>query len=460
MACCAVTSVRAADLPLDRADADAALLDAWWDVVELIEADAPWADCRSALDEAIQRYPQSTHAEACRSLRDGIVLAEMAGDDVPEVTIDADVATLAAALPAARVSIGWVLMPLQYYSAAEQTVWAFYADRAIVGAKSAALLLHRQGRSAIPALIERLDDPTATRNVSPDRSQLTTPVALRVGDVALGLIEAISLCRFRDPPVSFHQAGAQPLVLKEWPANERAALIASIRAWWNATKDLPPEKAVLWRIRQASRAQQLEMLDVLIATGQAETALVFLYGAYRDGPTLDERLAERMLRAGSRAPLDFLHQAVRTGRPADHTMISLIAEHGDVQDFQLLRDLVVDGAVEGGALPVEVDLPMLVNVLSYADSRQCLPVLVAVLEKHQAALARSADADRVQAPAYIGRAAERIETICGVDFGFDAREAPQRRQRAIEDILDWWNREGRGAYGYAVTGPHAPAGIR
>jgi hypothetical protein len=457
---CAVPATRAADESPANESTAAEMRRVWWDTAEQIGKRGDWAECAAPLAATLDRHPDGNLAPRLGALLTSI---QMSADHPPtDAFLDrqTDTKTLIAALPAVSLRYTLLLRPLQSYGAEQRLIWAVYADNHTGTADASAFLLYAQGRAVIPRLIELLDDQRATRSVESDASRFKIPLVFRVGDVSLALIEAISLCRFHLDPYDYHPRTRKSPLISEWTEEKRNQQIALIREWWENTKTMSLGDAVLWRLERATREQQIQMLDALVGTGRHAVAQHFLADRFRHGDELDKEFSRRLLRAGSRLPLEFLHRAVAQGRPVDHDLISLIVEFGEIDDFRLLRDAVLG---QSSAHPdFSVDRAMLVNLLNYSDNTLAVPVLVAVIEAQMHGLPNDARAIRPagKTPAYLTRAAEKLQTLTARDFGFGQFDSPYATAHGFENILRWWQREGKSAYDFPHVRPHAPGGIR
>ena len=314
-------------------DHDAELLRIWWTVAGGIGADEPWSLCRTQLADGIAWHGASKYAADCKKLLESIDLAQARSEMPPPKNVRSDAERLVADLWKSRVHYRVVLWPHRYITGTDKLTWDHFAETHPDMLSDPAYMLYRRGRSVIPLLIGALSDRTATRVTRTNQNNSRMPLAMRVCDIALALIEGISHCRFPG------HSGSKSLLLSEWPVEDQRMLTASVQAWWDATQDMSPIEAMLWQMRHGSRRSQIEMLDMLIGMGKAGAAVRFLDTRYHNGDTIDIQFASRMLRAGSREPLEFIHRVVRSGGTIDHVMVRLIKANGQRVDYALLRDV-------------------------------------------------------------------------------------------------------------------------
>lgn len=453
--------VRAADETPAEESAAAKLDDAWWRTAQMIGAGAPWNEAADTLNDALLSAGNAKFSQRCRNLSVSIGLSQTASPNAQRIaaTLSERSSTqdLITGLQETRVSFDLVLRPLLKYGIDRQLAWAYVADRIAGGRDSAAYLLYARGREAIPELLDALEDQRATRSVADNRSR-PMPLVMRVGDVSLALVEAISCCRFHIEPKRYEPRGHQTPLFSEWGDEKRRDQIALVRDWWETTKHLSRAEAALWWINRVERGEQLEMIDALILTGDADAAVEYLRTKYRQENDIDVDFAERMLMAGSREPLEYLRQAVRNDRPIERDFVKLVAHYGNIDDFKLLRSEIMRPCHDG----YPVDRGMVVNELQQSNDPLTIPIFVALLEtKEEAAECNPhLNPENERVIGYLLRSAERIERLSGKDFGFTHLASNYAAQRGFEDILNWWKREGKAAFDLDQVRPDAPGGIR
>jgi len=429
------------------------------DVVRMIDDGAAWSACARRLEADLAAATDRSAAPPCEALLASIRL-NLADASTTGVAAPADIDALIANLSEARVNPGLLMAPLQTITFEPQLAWTVLAQRAIPGASASAYDLFRQGRRAIPALIAALDDQRATRTTVSDLRTGDEPLVFRVGDVSLALLQAITLCRFQHPLNGYNLRAADQPLFSQWAADRHAAQSAVVRDWWDATHGMSADDAVRWFLERpdTDRPQQLDTADALIALGQSGVVRPFLETRFQNGRLIDYSISQRLVRAGSRAPLDFVQEIIRNGEPTTEEMVRLIAEFGEIDDFKLLRDAVLDPA----RFSQPLNNRMVTNQMLSTDRPLAIPVLIAVIERREgpelpaSALAASGAA----IPSHLLRAGEWIQELSGKDFGFGEDRSPYFLARAFDDILLWWKREGQAAWDYDQNRPQATSGIR
>jgi len=304
-----------------------------------------------------------------------------------------------------------------------------------------AMRVYRRGRTMIPALIDLLDDDTATRAVFP-APEPEIPVLLRRSDVAVALIQAISGCRF---------FGARQLKwFHQEPPDHRAMVKQNIVEWWSATKDLSPDEAVAWHLDRATDAARAEMLNALIALGKLEPVRRHLLGRFFASAEPDLDAAAQLADLGDFAALDRVSASVTPPGPLPPKLVSLLVSYGGEREYRLLHKLVMadlggSGAGDGATVNA------VVNALRATNNPLAVPILLSVV---------SASYERGD-PAWVGPsrgrdqvillAAQRAQEVVQRDFGFSMRQNVEDRAEAAQRMIAWWRSQGRGLYGFAVA---------
>lgn len=437
--------------PIDDAAADHLLVEAWWDVADRIHQGEAWKTCGDALEEAIHRYPMSASAGPCRELLHSIRLAEER---------EARVGTLADTAPEnisvdhlihARVNQALVQQPL-YFS--EGFIWDRLTQAPLHAGTDPAHRLYKRGRDIIPDLIAHIDDLAATRSVIPRREQSPRPTVLCVGDIALGMLEGISHCRFSSEGYYYSQHALQGEEKRDLTANRA-------RQWWEATKDMSPVDAILWQIDNGHLKEPRLLIAALIDMKEFDAAIRALQPRYRVDDAITYNLAVMMLDAGSREPLDFVHEVIRAGRRLRTEMVQLIAARGNSSDFMLLADVVLTDESVAPNQRHSSAASVIVQALSNTSNPRCLPVLAAIVCGYVGPV----DDDDLplevsQPPTHVFDAAVIMQRLTGINFGLDPANPQDRQYRALVELARWWRNDGQAIFGFEQANPHAPAGIR
>ncbi len=455
-----------AQVDLDASEAvspelqNAELLDAWNSIAKRIENRESWDVLRADLHAAIESNPLAEHVGLCRQLLasiDAVIQTPPLHDDITE---DSEVPDLIKSLPKSSLNYRLAIAPNAYYESVGGFVWDYYSKLSMTFVPDPAMVLFSRGRVVIDPLIECLDDIRATHCVATSDDGMRQPTVARVCDVALALIEVLSGCTFRESNYN------SPFV-SEWTTDERGDLIRTIRKWRLATQSMSPSEAVLWQIENGPEKLRIQMIETLIARKDFEAALTYLEKVYREGS--DEKLslfANRMVRAGSREPIDRIHRLVDENkvREIDRDSILLIAHFGETRDFQLLVNLVESaGQHDDGALVMRIQI--IVEALRAAKDRRAMmavPVHIAVIQTMQDewSVLLSEPMPRHAFPPILDKSIYAIQQFSGRGFGMHEESESFDRARACKAILKWWDEEGEGAFGLEQNKAHAPVGIR
>jgi len=436
-------------------DDDAALLQSWWEAAGCLQGgQASWDACGTILSDAIGDYPESKHAPRCKSLLADIRLtAEEAGDESPPDD-----------LTAARLDVSWLYQPLRRHIGGRyEWIWDTLSEPSDNSDDNPLVVWFKRGRPAVPDLMALLDDQRVTRSVSFRRSEDTRPVVLRVSDVALGLIEGISRCRFNTSGTRF-----KPFSLMN--ETQRRQIQEDVRRWWEATSESDPVEAIVWLATHSPLRRAEMAIQVLLATGYRQRAITCRATLYRDnGRIFDNRgdfsFATRLLRAGSREPLDDLHTYIEQGHELQYQHVRMVGEFGEASDAAILESLMYREGKQickgkaTGRLSRRV-----ANALSHSDNAHCVPVVTAIIVSYVQCL-DSDTADRpigmhAGVPRYVVKAGLVLQTLIDADFGLVEKDPPGTQITALRLMAEWWKEDGQSIYGTQQHRATAPAGVR
>ncbi|GJM24890.1 MAG: hypothetical protein DHS20C16_13050 [Phycisphaerae bacterium] len=437
---------------------DIELLDAWDKIAVRIKNREPWDLLSAELHAVIERYYLSEYVGPCQQLLASIDAVIKSPPPSNNINDESEVPDLIKALPNTSMLHRLAISPNVYYESIEQFVWDYYAERMMTFVPDPAMAVYSRGSSAIDPLIECLNDNRATRSVGTSEDGYRQPIVVRVCDVALALIEGISGCTFKET-----QGGNY--LISEWTSDDRNRLERAIRKWRGATKSMSPEDAIVWQIENGPEKQRIQMIDTLIARKQGNLAMPFMQNAYKEsGGENIAQIANRMVKAGSREPLDHIHQLTKSDGQIRREMILLIAHFGEARDFQMLVRLVASASPNEGRASAQ-RVQMIVESLRAAKDRRAMmavPVHVAVIRsmKEEWTSLLSSSAPRRAFPPILDMSIYAIQNASGLGFGMNEDSDTFDRARACKSILTWWDEEGEGAYGLEQNKPHAPVGIR
>lgn len=433
---------------------DPALLDQWQDVAEKIGAGEPWPDCRAALESAIEKFPNSKYVKHCRDLIDDILITEMIEARLgPPESVDAENLTCDF-LVYSKVDAALVATPLYLYG--KTLVWEQNARLAVRNDADVAYRIYNMDRPVIKRLMGELINQAATRSVRVRRQTNMTPAVMRVCDIALGLIEAKSLCRFRT------DAQLQ-IPFSKISAIARQNTIDQIERWWEKTRDMDPASAVVWQLENGDLDKPYQMLQVLRAMGENQALIDYLSNHYRVGDALDYDASVQLIRAGSNEPLEYIRHAAEEGRQLTLEMVRVIGASGRREDFALLGRIASPDEDDSSADNADWHASIIVRAMRESNNRNAIPVLVSVVDgflDRQGFSESGEQAIPARWPQHIIDAALRVQDDAGVNFGIDPGDTPDRMYESMRRMLTWWQDDGQGVYGFHGIDPRAPGGIR
>jgi len=257
-------------------------------VDENARPEVPRSEVLARLDELLQQFPRTSTAEKARSMREALlVTCEYRGEPFLEAE---DLAELA---PEARID---ELIRQLETQRGGQMISKGYCDPFFDprGAESPAAQLAAMGRAALPRLIEAMDDPRLTR--SPARDGYT----LRVGEVAISVIERIAMRRFSPFPETM-----------AFDAHEAAK--AEVLAWWERVKDIDLVAERTLAIRGGGREAGHHAASLYEEIGHESLPVIFEAARAATDLGLRGQLVTIAARGGLARSGDFLREEMRNG---------------------------------------------------------------------------------------------------------------------------------------------------
>lgn len=431
--------------------ANAELLEILSKVTQKIGDGEPWADCREMLESAVADLPESKYVRRCRDLIESIRLTEQIEARLtPPDQLEPDQLTVEH-LVFSKIDVGRIMQPL-YLARRSTFMWDWDTQ---LGDHQTADIAHRiylKKRDVLEPLTDLLDNQAATRSVRVPKQGAAEPVVLRVCDVALGLIEAISHCRFRTDKQLY-----VPFSLCSAPV--RNETIENVNRWWRKTKDMSPGEAVVWQIENGGVPNPYQMLQGLMAMDEKEAVIAHLSKKFRTSDSIDYEASVRLIQAGSTEPLEYIHHAVANRERVTLEMVRVIGARGRWIDFELLDRLVMSTDDSSPPRPRNWHSSVVVQGLRSSKNRKCIPVLVAVVDQY--VTKRMEDVSNVAPPSqHIVLAAAKVQEMTGVNFGLDPNDSDENINAALNEMLRWWREDGQSVYGFHALDRHAPGGIR
>ncbi|HEY3246319.1 MAG TPA: hypothetical protein VGM03_23490 [Phycisphaerae bacterium] len=325
-----------------------------------------------------------------------------------------------------------------------------------------AFRLFKRGREALPVLVDLIDDTVTTRVVLGAGKEVLIPTLARRQDVAISIIEAITNCSFnRRMRAAGNMYGGPLTPLIAMDEASRGQIIAAVREWWMNTQTLAPAEALAWRIDHAPVEERLEMINVLVNMGERERAIGNLRTLFEEAgpPHIRSLAAQALLQMGDDRPLVRLRELVARESPPDTTVLGLLAQHGRREEFELLLKLTAED-LEAHPNDRAATAEAILSALSQANNVMAVPVLVEGLRCTSNAGFRSMVNGATQSFSSADLAAERIQILTGIDFGYRADGQPAARSAAQQRIREWWQSEGRGQFSLSAGDARRRGGIR
>ncbi len=351
-----------------------------------------------------------------------------------------------------------------------------------------AIRILKRGRSMIPRLIEALDDQTATRCTYISTSTSIASLLYRRCDLAMTLLEAITRCKFfpADRRAAFSQ-------LSE---SARLKALNQVSMWREATRDLSPMEARSWQIRRVDYTIARVMISLLQAEGETSRAIDH-WREFIVKPDGDVELSavQSLAALGDSSGLDTLFEHVRSHGEITRNEAALMVEYGGPREFKLLKGmLAVDvrpvpepepGAVPGtnpgvsnGAISKEAKAAALkalkaalersggiiAGVTTKLNRPMAIPLLASVLDPSDQTFLKVNNLPKhivfPTSPTRADVAAAVIQDFARQNLRYNPNATPEIRRRGIERVRQWWEREGRGLYGFENLSVRRGGGIR
>jgi len=325
---------------------------------------------------------------------------------------------------------------------------------------NAAIALKEIGLPAIPALITLLDDRRPTRSVGYWRNFSPSRTVLRYQDAAIQILNALT-------PTPFYRRSSTAAYFSTESPEIRAKTTASVQSWyrksrgkseteqrWIAIEEEPgiyqvlslletvakepgQKERVLQKLRQMCRIRdriQLPQISYLMCqlgdcSRLAEVADAYLAGEYDVGMRLLDDSA-----AGSNAQDYALRQTILYGNEKHHADLRkhFYLKKDPLSKRQALFDMLFDLASgEHERLPD-----------GYAETRFPIHLLIDALDFRDG-WGHATDGSSQWAIRKCDAAAEAIQSLANVDFGYDEKAPIEAKDATIARIRSWWQDQER-----------------
>ncbi len=435
-----------------------ALLEDWNEAAKHVVDGAAWEEISAEVSAALLKAGETRDSDLITSYLHGIEAAAVQVRTLPENRVGVSADDLIALLIESHVLnapksdklnqpqrdkriIQHPLLAITRGGSYE-LIWDRYFAQQEFAATDPAIRAYKRGSEMIDPLIGALNDMTVSRCAYLQTSASRPSFVLRRCDLAMALLEAITHCKFftsRPPSANWYS---------ELSDEARLELIDSVKVWREATRDLDRVGSMEWWFERATFAQAQPMVYALWSEGERVRALSQLR-RYLDDENDRTRTAvvTHLVRLGDRSGIEYLAKRLFETRRLKQTELSPLIQHGSRDDFLKIHEVVVDDIASGGNR--NSISRMVLEAISKSDNLWSVPVLMAYLDVDddmKRTVSLNFRASAVESRADL--AAMLLQRITGQDFRFELDASIALRGKAIGRIREWWDREGRGVYGF------------
>ena len=308
------------------------------------------------------------------------------------------------------------------------------------------VMLVNRGRNVIPLLIPLLNDQAVTRSSFTLGSTKSKPRMRRVCDLAIVLIEHLTLCDF--------QPNNDGQLLHQRPEGARKYVKTRISNWWKENKDGSVAEGIKSQLRFADFHGRIRMAGNLIRLARDGAAppsdepfgLEYLRDMRDEAGYLKasvnralEKWGDKTWMRDSRQLLE--KEMVTPGRILDRGTVKLLAEHGGRDEWEFLQRL---SRFEDKRDPRMYQRVTDRAILSAGrdGSLWAIPSIAMLLEK---SLTEKREFHQVS-PSATHRAIDTFQKLTGRDFGFSYRLPLKEREATVQRAVKWWQETGSAEY--------------
>ncbi len=443
---------------------DLKLRQAWSEACNRVMVGDPWGEIADDVEAALLEAGDIPFANDVSANLESLRLAEAQFPTLPEGRTDASPKDLVALLMKSQLlnpqfrDAGLLLRPLHADMRPDRTRevhWVDLGEQPEHMMTDPAIRIFKRGRVMIPALLDALDDMTATRSGYMGVSSRQPAVVCRRADFAMALLEAITRCRFSGDRRNEWFSLMNPAA--------RSMAIELARSWWEATKDMSDYDARTWLLKRIGYEQARPMIDVFLIEGEHERAIEYLRDYLVDASgKMRVSVAAWLGQMGDRSALDMIVAKADRSGELTRDEIDILVRYGGRREYLLMHRIVVADKAPNSKTQNRLSR-MVLEAMRDAQNRLAIPVLAEALDvedalRNQPLQHQLQRGGRVSSRA--GVAAEYIQRLTQRDFRFDPKASASSRAKAIERIREWWEKEGRGLYGFRSDRARQTGGIR
>lgn len=307
----------------------------------------------------------------------------------------------------------------------------------------------REDRRAIDSLLPLLRDRSPTRSYPGLRISGELPKVPRVCDMSLLTIEYFSKCRF-------HFNAFDKRLFHELSPEERDETIAHLENWWRENKAKSVADGIRAQLPYAEFYEKLEMADNLARLGgetpdnpdRADGINVLRTLARENWGPKAARAADLLARLGDLSPVDDFYarwqESIHDPAIYSSHIAFYLLDHGTRREWEFLYALAENEIVRPDER-YEGVRHLLVNCRKARTSPLAIPGLGLALTQTEMFIGKV----KVTPPpeySYADKAAESLQKLTGIDFGYRKDDSAENRSVAIEKARQWWETEGSRKY--------------
>jgi hypothetical protein len=313
------------------------------------------------------------------------------------------------------------------------------------------ILMIKQGREAIERLIPALNNraPIPAKNSFFVDGEYSTN---RVCDLALRLIEHVSLCKF-------HFNASTGSAFHELKPEVRRQRIARIEEWWKENKNRTIIEGIRAQIPHAESHEKLEMVKNLIRQAENENSKADKeFGLEMMRRWLpsdnDAYTANALAEFGDFSAVDVFYKTLNDslnvrGRywQREANAVFYLTKYGKRREWELLLKIAEKEIEQGKDAGQAGVWPALVNCHDVTKTPYTIPGLgLALAQTKQTGSRYINEIVGAQNFSYADKATQSLQELTKFDFGYRVDGSEQERMTAIKKAQQWWADEGKAKY--------------
>ncbi len=323
-----------------------------------------------------------------------------------------------------------------------------------------ACLILSKDRTMIERLLPLLSDPSPTRSYNSGKGFGQFPKVARTCDVAMLMIEFFSQCRFH-----VHTSSGE--LFRDLPADDRRNMAQHIEKWWRENKDKSIATGIRSQLPHANLCSKVLMAKTLASfegkqnAEDKEYGLQLLRNVVRENEGDFAVLAANALASfGDFTPIDVFYsrgQAClsKPGKVYDSCVVVYLTHYGKRREWELLTELARREIENGLGVGTARVWPSLVSCSVARSSPMAIPGVALALTQTRVSGSRSLIGVVGSQPfSRADVAAERLQELTSMDFGYRPDSSPEDRAAAIRKAHKWWTEEGKNKFTFDYIEEH------